>query len=91
MTLIVPPVRTGAAAVLATAGAPSNELTVAAGAAVPPVHADQSQVVGELARASTPESLLRRIEAVLACRDAIDANVNPLLACESMALALRAG
>jgi DNA polymerase-3 subunit delta' len=34
---------------------------------------------------------LRRIEAVLACREAIDTNVAPLLAVESMALALHHG
>ena len=32
-----------------------------------------------------------RVDAVLACREALDANVNPLLAVEAMALALRTG
>ena len=44
-----------------------------------------------VARASTPEASLRRIEAILACRRAIDANVAPLLAVEAMVLTLRAG
>ncbi|HSA49588.1 MAG TPA: DNA polymerase III subunit delta' [Yinghuangia sp.] len=44
-----------------------------------------------VARASTPEATLRRIEAILACRRAIDANVAPLLAVEAMTLSLRAG
>jgi len=43
-----------------------------------------------VARASTPETTLRRMEAVLGCREAVDANVAPLLAVEAMALALRA-
>lgn len=55
------------------------------------VHSDQTAVVATLARAISPESTLRCIEAVLACREAIAANVAPLLACEAMALALRAG
>ncbi|MBW5482317.1 DNA polymerase III subunit delta' [Streptomyces bambusae] len=44
-----------------------------------------------VARASGPERTLRRIEAVLACRDALDRNVAPLLAVEAMTMALRAG
>ncbi len=56
-----------------------------------PVHADQTAVAAELARTATPESLLRRVDAVLACREAIDANVAPLLACEAMALGLATG
>jgi DNA polymerase-3 subunit delta' len=54
-----------------------------------PVHADQTAVAAELAQAATPESLLRRIDAVLACREAIETNVAPLLAVEAMALGLR--
>ncbi|WP_030205939.1 DNA polymerase III subunit delta' [Streptomyces bikiniensis] len=42
-----------------------------------------------IARATTPELTLRRIEAVLACREALDRNVAPLLAVEAMAMALR--
>jgi DNA polymerase-3 subunit delta' len=47
--------------------------------------------VVKIARASTAEETLRRIEAVLACREALEANVAPLLAVEAMTLALRAG
>jgi DNA polymerase-3 subunit delta' len=68
-----------------------DALVAAVGSTVEPVHADQAATIAELVRTGSPESLLRRIEAVLACRDAIEANVAPLLACESMALALRAG
>lgn len=42
-----------------------------------------------VAQGSTPAATLRRIEAVLSCREAVDANVAPLLAVEAMALALR--
>lgn len=44
-----------------------------------------------VARTSTPDATLRRIEAILACRRAIDANVAPLLAVEAMVLTLRTG
>jgi DNA polymerase-3 subunit delta' len=47
--------------------------------------------IARIAAGSRPEQSLRRIEAVLACRDALDRNVAPLLAVEAMALALRAG
>ncbi|MFI8517777.1 DNA polymerase III subunit delta' [Streptomyces sp. NPDC085481] len=42
-----------------------------------------------IARDTTPERTLRRIEAVLACREALDKNVAPLLAVEAMTMALR--
>ncbi|MCX3061907.1 DNA polymerase III subunit delta' [Streptomyces beihaiensis] len=44
-----------------------------------------------LARAGSPESTLRRIEAIGACREALDRNVAPLLAVEAMTMALRGG
>ncbi|MEV6009189.1 DNA polymerase III subunit delta' [Streptomyces sp. NPDC051976] len=47
--------------------------------------------IEQIASSSRPEQSLRRIEAVLACRDALDRNVAPLLAVEAMTLALRAG
>lgn len=47
--------------------------------------------IERVASSSRPEHSLRRIEAVLACRDALDRNVAPLLAVEAMTLALRAG
>jgi DNA polymerase-3 subunit delta' len=52
---------------------------------------DVRDALDRIARASTPERTLRRIEAVIACRLALDRNVAPLLAVESMAVALRAG
>ena len=41
-----------------------------------------------LARRSTAESTLRRIDALLACRTALEGNVAPLLALESTMIAL---
>jgi len=55
------------------------------------VHADLREQAAVIARATSPESTLRRIDAVLACREALEANVAPLLAVEAMALALRTG
>ncbi|MFJ9519524.1 DNA polymerase III subunit delta' [Kitasatospora sp. NPDC101801] len=52
---------------------------------------DQRQALGRVAGQSTAENTLRRIEAVLACRRALDRNVDPLLAVEAMTVALRAG
>ncbi|WP_037910922.1 DNA polymerase III subunit delta' [Actinacidiphila yeochonensis] len=47
--------------------------------------------IERVASSSRPEQSLRRIEAILACRDALDRNVAPLLAVEAMTLSLRAG
>ena len=66
-------------------------LLVQAGAQVPLVHGDHADAVRDAARRTTPESTLRRMEAVLACGRAVDASVAPLLAVEEMALALRDG
>jgi DNA polymerase III subunit delta' len=63
-------------------------LVVQLGAGVELVNADLEHALTTLAAASTPEMTLRRIEAVLAAREAIDANVAPLLAVEAMAVSL---
>ena len=52
---------------------------------------DPVQATATIARSTTPESTLCRIDAVLACRTAVDASVAPLLAVEALALALRTG
>jgi DNA polymerase-3 subunit delta' len=52
---------------------------------------DSKDAVERVAHSSTPERTLRRIEVVIACREALDRNVAPLLAVEAMAVALRAG
>ena len=55
------------------------------------VNNDLAEQVAAVARTSTPEMTVRRIDAVLACREQVGLNVNPLLAAEAMALALRTG
>ncbi|GAC1444570.1 MAG: DNA polymerase III subunit delta' [Mycobacteriales bacterium] len=55
------------------------------------IHGDLGEQAATIARATTAEATLRRIQAVLDCRTALDGNVAPLLAVESMALALRTG
>jgi len=59
------------------------------GADVALVNEELRPWVERLAGAGTPEATLRRIEAVLAAREAVAANVAPLLAVEAMTLALR--
>ncbi len=66
-------------------------LVVQLGASVPAVNADLRPAVARVAGTSSPETTLRRIDAVFASRAAIDANVPPLLAVESLTLALYAG
>ncbi|MBC3842938.1 DNA polymerase III subunit delta' [Streptacidiphilus sp. 4-A2] len=67
--------------VLALQFAASSELTCE----------DLRSAVQRVAGGSTAEATLRRIEAVLDCRRALDRNVAPLLAVEAMTVALRAG
>ncbi|MET7452667.1 DNA polymerase III subunit delta' [Streptomyces sp. NPDC005574] len=61
------------------------------GSRVAIANVDAEDALERLARGSSPESTLRRIEAIAACRDALDRNVAPLLAVEAMTMALRAG
>ncbi|MEU7422479.1 DNA polymerase III subunit delta' [Streptomyces sp. NPDC048362] len=66
-------------------------LALQLGSRVAIANADAEDALERLARSSAPESTLRRIEAIGACRDALDRNVAPLLAVEAMTMALRAG
>ncbi|MEH6376956.1 DNA polymerase III subunit delta' [Streptomyces sp. KLMMK] len=52
---------------------------------------DMQDALERVASASGPERTLRRIEAIIDCRRALDRNVAPLLAVEAMTMALRAG
>ncbi|WP_405778349.1 DNA polymerase III subunit delta' [Streptomyces sp. NBC_00859] len=52
---------------------------------------DVRDSLDRIALSSSPESTLRRIEAITACRQALDRNVAPLLAVEAMTVSLRAG
>ncbi|MGA3539117.1 DNA polymerase III subunit delta' [Melissospora conviva] len=66
-------------------------LASAMGAPVAPVHADTAELAAGAARKWGPEGTLRRLEAILECRTAINANVKPRIAVESMMLALWKG
>src|SRR6266508_478314 len=70
------------------AGFYRDVLMVRLAAPVTLVHEDVSEVSRAAADKWTPEATLRRIEAVLDCREAIEANVKPKIAVESMMLTL---
>ncbi|SFO32931.1 DNA polymerase III subunit delta' [Amycolatopsis rubida] len=54
-------------------------------------HPDHSEQINSAAASWSPESTLRRLEAVLECRDAIGLNVKPRIAVEAMVTTLRQG
>ncbi|MDX3851002.1 DNA polymerase III subunit delta' [Streptomyces sp. AK02-01A] len=66
-------------------------LALQLGSRVALANGDVRDALDRVAGASTPERTLRRIEAIAACRQALDRNVAPLLAVEAMAVSLRAG
>ncbi|MGX1543766.1 DNA polymerase III subunit delta' [Streptomyces adustus] len=66
-------------------------LALQLGSRIALANTDTEDALERLARGSSPESTLRRIEAIGACRDALDRNVAPLLAVEAMTMALRSG
>jgi DNA polymerase-3 subunit delta' len=66
-------------------------LVVQTGAGSPLVNEEHRPEVEELARRTTAESTLGRIDAVHNARERMEGNVPPLLALESMMLALRTG
>jgi DNA polymerase-3 subunit delta' len=73
------------------AGFYRDVLVVQAGSPVPLVNDELREAVTSVARSSTPETTVRRIDAVLRAREQIDLNVAPLLAVEAMTVALRRG
>jgi DNA polymerase III subunit delta' len=54
-------------------------------------HPDHASEVAQAAAEWTPDSTLRRLEAVLTCRQSIDWNVKPRIAVEAMVTTLRQG
>lgn len=60
-----------------------------AGAAVDPAHPDAADAVVAVAARITPAGALHRLDAVLACRAALDLNVKPRIAVEAMTVSLR--
>jgi DNA polymerase-3 subunit delta' len=69
--------------VISAVGAASGELTV------PLAHPDRRADATELARRIGAEGALRRIDAVLAARTALEQNVKPQIAVEALTVALR--
>ncbi|GAB2929414.1 DNA polymerase III subunit delta' [Micromonospora polyrhachis] len=73
------------------AGFYRDVLTMTLRAPVAPVHTDTVPLARAAAEKWAPEATLRRLEAVLACRSAIEANVKPRIAVEAMMLNLWRG
>jgi DNA polymerase-3 subunit delta' len=66
-------------------------LVVQLGADVDLGSAGHEEELRRLAAASPPEATVRRMEAIMTCRERLELNVAPLLAVEEMTLALLAG
>ncbi len=64
-------------------------LQTRAGAAL--VNTEFAEPLGSLAARTTPASTVRRLDAILDCRTALETNVAPLLAMEALMIALSAG
>jgi DNA polymerase-3 subunit delta' len=73
------------------AGFYRDVLTRSLGAPVAAIHIDVAELTARAASEWTPEQTLRRLEAVLACRVAIEQNVKPRIAVEAMMLSLWRG
>jgi len=66
-------------------------LSIQTGSGAPVINEDLRPQIAVLARKSTPESTLHRIDALLACRTALEGNVAPLLAVEAALIGLVEG
>lgn len=66
-------------------------LAIQLGASVELSTADRDADLRRVARSSTPETTLRRIDAIMECRRRINANVHPQIAMEAMTAALYLG
>lgn len=66
-------------------------LMVQVGADVELANSDRLDVLRRLASGATPESTLRRIQAVMKCRERVTQNVAPLLAVEELTISLMRG
>jgi DNA polymerase-3 subunit delta' len=78
-------------ALLDLAGFYRDVLAVQFGADVELANAGQRRDLDRIAAASTPEATVRKLEAIMACRERLAASVAPLLAVEEMTLAPAAG
>jgi DNA polymerase III subunit delta' len=77
-------------ALLDLAGFYRDVLAIQFGADVELANAGQRDDLGRFAAAATPEATVRKIQAIMACRERLAASVAPLLAVEEMTLALAA-
>lgn len=66
-------------------------LALQLGSQVALANTEMRDALDRIALSTSPETTLRRIEAIAACRTALDRNVAPLLAVEAMAVSLRQG
>ncbi|MFM9372363.1 DNA polymerase III subunit delta' [Streptomyces sp. Da 82-17] len=66
-------------------------LALQLGSQVALANTEVRDALDRIARGTSPETTLRRIESIAACRTALDRNVAPLLAVEAMAVSLRRG
>ena len=66
-------------------------LSIQTGSGAQVINEDLRPEIAVLARKSTPESTLHRIDALLACRTALEGNVAPLLAVEAALIGLVEG
>jgi DNA polymerase-3 subunit delta' len=66
-------------------------LMLQVGADVELANGDRPADLQSVAAASTPESTLRRLQAIMHCRERLTLNVAPLLAVEDMTLSLVEG
>ena len=55
------------------------------------INAELRRDIEQFGGRTTPEQTIRRIDAIAACREAIEANVAPLLALEAMTVSLFEG
>jgi DNA polymerase III subunit delta' len=78
-------------ALLDLAGFYRDVLAIQFGADVELANAGQRGDLGRIAAAATPEATVRKIQAIMACRERLAASVAPLLAVEEMTIALAAG
>jgi DNA polymerase III subunit delta' len=73
------------------AGFYRDVLVTAAGSSAVLNHPDRAADARQAAQRWTPDSTLRRLEAVLACREALEQNVKPRIAIEAMLMTMHQG
>ncbi|WP_037369202.1 DNA polymerase III subunit delta' [Amycolatopsis orientalis] len=73
------------------AGFYRDVLVTSTGSGATLTHPDHAEQINSAAASWSPESTLRRLEAVLECREAIGLNVKPRIAVEAMVTTLRQG